>query len=367
MTLPIAAASEAQQSWRHRLYHGTTTYDFVGKRRRGFALSLLLLVVTVGALFGRGLNLGIDFKGGVAWELKAATISTAKVESVLKDAGITDEPKVQTLTSAAGATRIRAQVGAQTPAVQTQVRTALAAAAGIPIDDVDTTAVSSSWGRDITRKAIQALVVFFIALTIYVSLRFEWRMAVAAFVAVVHDVAISVGAYALFGFEVAPATVIAFLTILGFSLYDTIVVFDKVHENSRRMNAIGKASYDDVVNLSMNQTLMRSINTSLAAVLPVLSLLIVGAGILGARALKDFALALFIGLLTGSYSSIFIATPVLAMLRRKGAKVATGDISALRRTLEGPGVEVKAAVSGPATIVRPSTVSHPPRPRKQRR
>jgi preprotein translocase subunit SecF len=363
-----SATSGAKESLWHRLYHGTTTYDFVGKRRRGFAISAVLLVITVAALLGRGLNLGIDFKGGVAWEMAAASITTDEAEKVLTDAGITDDAKIQTLTSAAGSTRIRVQVGAQTPEVQTSVRAAFAVAADVPVDDVDTTAVSSSWGRDITKKALQALAVFFVALTIYVSFRFEWRMAIAAIVAVVHDVAISVGAYALFGFEVAPATVIAFLTILGFSLYDTIVVFDKVHENSRRMAAVGKVSYDDVVNLSMNQVLMRSINTSLAAVLPVLSLLIVGAGILGARSLKDFALALFIGLLTGSYSSIFIATPILALLRRRGGKVnASGDIGALRRTLEGPGVEVKAAPTGPQTIIKPSTASHPPRPRKQRR
>ena len=179
--------------------------------------------------------------------------------------------------------------------------------------------MSPTWGEQITRKALRALLVFFLLITIYISIRFEWKMAVASLIAVLHDVLISVGIYSIFGFEVTPATVIAFLTILGFSLYDTIVVFDKVHENTRKL-VTTRASYGDIVNLSMNQVLMRSINTSLAAVLPVISLLVVGVWLMGAIALQDFALALLVGLLAGSYSSIFIATPILAVLKGREAR-----------------------------------------------
>jgi preprotein translocase subunit SecF len=372
-TPKASSATKPGGSLWHRLYHGATNYDFVGKRKIGFIISGVLLVVTVLSLFTRGLNLGIDFEGGVAWEVptQSATGSFDEddAQAVLSSNAITDDAKLQTLSSTGGTDeRLRIQVGDQPPEVQSAVRQAFADRAGVDVDDVGLNSVSSSWGEDITRKALTALVVFFIALSIYVSIRFEWRMAVAAIAAVVHDVAISVGIYSLFGFEVAPATVIAFLTILGFSLYDTIVVFDKVHENSRRMLSVGsKVNYDDVVNLSMNQVLMRSINTSLAAVLPVLSLLVVGSWLLGARALQDFALALLVGLLTGSYSSIFIATPILAMLKRSSGAVRS-DVNALRRSLDGDAVVARPAAAGPATVVRPqSTPTHPPRPRKQRR
>ncbi len=197
------------------------------------------------------------------------------------------------------------------------MRQALAENAQVDIGDVSFTSIGPTWGDEITRKALRALVFFFIAITLYITIRFEWRMAVAALAAVVHDVLISVGVYSIFGFEVSPATVIAFLTILGFSLYDTIVVFDKVHENSRRILATGRATYGDVVNLSMNQVMARSLNTSICAVLPVLSLLIVGSIFMGATALQGFSLALLVGLITGAYSSIFIATPILAVLKER--------------------------------------------------
>jgi preprotein translocase subunit SecF len=315
-----ADSSEHRTLW-YRLYHGLTTYDFVGKRNIGFAISGVLILVTLVSLFTRGLNLGLDFKGGVVWEAPAnngLTIDDAR--SVLDANNIKSaDAKFQTLSSASGAKRIRVQTDVQPVDVQTKVRQDLAAKAGVAVDEIPLSSVSSTWGDEITNKAIKALLVFFAALTAYIWLRFKgWRMALAAFAAVVHDVLLSVGVYSVLGLSVTPATVIAFLTILGFSLYDTIVVFDKVNENTRKMSA--GLTYTDVVNVSMNETLMRSINTSLAAVLPVLSLLVVGAGILGAVALREFALALFIGLMSGSYSSIFIASPVLALAERFGKK-----------------------------------------------
>jgi len=325
----------------------------------------------------------------VAWELPARNgVTVDDVKAVLDADGINSgDAKIQTL-SGAGGDRIRIQVGTQAIETQTKVRNDLAAKAGITNpEEVSVSSVSASWGSEITKKAIRALIFFFIAIALYISIRFEWRMAIAAILAVIHDVLISVGIYSIFGFEVTPETVVAFLTILGFSLYDTIVVFDKVHENTKRLSG-GRTTYDEIVNLSMNQTLMRSINTSLAAVLPVLSLLVIGSWIFGAVALQDFALALLVGLITGSYSSIFIATPILAMLKRHEPKwravqqraTARADIAGLRQAAAAPVMATVAAGAGSATDGEPaatpvtptanrpsSGLTHPPRPRKKKR
>jgi preprotein translocase subunit SecF len=371
----------------HRLYHGETRYDFVGKRRVGFIISGVVILVSLVSLFTRGLNLGIDFEGGVAWEMPASNgVTTQTVRDVLAADGIdTADAKIQSL-SGAGGDRIRIQVGAQASDVQTKVRNDLAAKAGVQPDDVSVNSVSASWGSEITKKAVRALIFFFIAIALYISIRFEWRMAVGAIVAVIHDVFISVGIYSVFGFQVTPETVVAFLTILGFSLYDTIVVFDKVHENTKRYGG-GRTTYSEIVNLSMNQTLMRSLNTSLAAVLPVLSLLVVGSWILGAVALQDFAVALLVGLITGSYSSIFIATPLLAILKAREPKWrAVQQRAARSEAASVPAATVAPAIAGvpvparstpsPAAAAAPSSappptssggLTHPPRPRKKKR
>lgn len=332
---PEAASPKPPSLW-HRLFHGETTFDFVGRRRIFFLLSGVLILASVVSLAFRGLNLGIDFEGGVAWEVSASKVGTGDAEAVLEANGISiDDAKVQTLSSASGE-RLRIQVGAQPADLQSKVRQDLATKAGVDLQEVSLNSVSATWGSEITEKAIRALVVFFIIIAVYISIRFEWKMAVGGLAAVLHDVLISVGVYSIFGFEVTPATVVAFLTILGFSLYDTIVVFDKVHENAKRLGA--RTTYSDIVNLSMNQVLMRSLNTSLAAVLPVLSLLIVGSWMLGAVALEDFALALLVGLITGAYSSIFIATPILATLKEREPKY-----KAVRQRLERQGTKAPAS------------------------
>jgi len=187
----------------------------------------------------------------------------------------------------------------------------------VDINSIDTTSIGPSWGKEITHKALYGLFGFIIVVMLYLALAFEPKMAIAAIVAVIHDVFITVGIYALVGFDVTPATVIGFLTILGYSLYDTVVVFDKVRENTRSVTSVGKVTYSDAANLAVNQTLVRSFNTSLIALLPVASILFVGAGLLGAGTLKDLSLALFVGLATGTYSSIFVATPILAQLRER--------------------------------------------------
>jgi preprotein translocase subunit SecF len=365
-----------------RLYRGETTFNFVGRRWWGFGISIAFVVVTVVSLFAQGLNLGIDFKGGVAWEVPASTITIEDVRVILDANEIsTSDAKIQILNGAEGQ-RIRAQVGEISTETRTVVQAALSVKAGVDLQEVSVASVSSSWGRNITEKAVRALLTFFVIVSMYIAWRFEWKMAIAAILAMMHDVLISVGVYAVFGFSVTPATVIAFLTILGFSLYDTIVVFDKVHENTTRYSA-SKVSYGDIINVSMNQVLMRSINTSLAAVLPVLSLLVLGSWIMGAIALQEFALALLVGMLLGAYSSIYIATPLLAVFKGRELKFRSlqGNLR-LGEEMARLGASSKKVVTrtqGDAsttstqsdiereTVLASSVLSHPPRPRKNRR
>jgi preprotein translocase subunit SecF len=387
----VASSAPARRSLWGRLYHGETAIDFYGRRRWGLIISGALLVISVASLAIQQLNLGIDFKGGVAWEVAADTLSVEQAQQVLEDEGVrTEGSKIQERSNADGR-NLLIQVGDQTVETQEQVRTALAVAAGVDVSQVSSSQISSTWGRTITEKALRALVTFLVLVAIVISLRFEWRMAAGAIAAMVHDVLISVGIYSLFGFEVTPATVVAFLTILGFSLYDTIVVFDKVNENTARF-ANARMPYGDIVNVSMNQVLMRSLNTSLAAVLPVLSLLVLGSWIMGAVSLREFALALLVGLITGSYSSIFIATPALAWLKDRqpafkplrnahatGAELErlvlggapVGRREALRRRARR---DDEAATDGHIDVTTvhsdqdaAALLSHPPRPRKKSR
>jgi preprotein translocase subunit SecF len=367
-----------------RLYHGETSFDFVGKRKIGFTISITLIVLTLGSLFTRGLNLGIDFEGGVAWQVPSSeTMDVDAARAVLDDNGVpTENAKVQTLTSGTTSS-IRIQVGDQTAEVRTKVQTDLAIKANVDINEVSVSSVSSSWGRAITEKAIRALIAFMVLVGIYIAWRFEWRMAMAAILAMLHDVLISVGIYSMIGFEVTPATVVAFLTILGFSLYDTIVVFDKVKDNIEKFGP-SRTSMADITNVSMNQVLMRSLNTSLAAVLPVLSLLILGSGVMGAIALREFAIALLVGLITGSYSSIYIASPLLTIFKERenryknlkgshatGAELAhmvisggaTGAKSVRRQTADSDESTATSHSSPSSTAL----LTHPPRPRKKRR
>ncbi len=212
---------------------------------------------------------------------------------------------------------MRVQTEEFKPAQQAAITAALAKYAGIQDSAVSLVNVGPTWGDQVSRKALTALIFFFVLIAAYLTFRFQWKMALSAIVAVLHDIIITIGVYAIFGFEVTPGTVVAFLTILGFSLYDTVVVFDKIDENTPSLGTERGDTYSMMVNRSMNQVLMRSLNTTFVALLPVASLLVVGSGILGAVTLRDFALALFVGLLVGAYSSIFVATPILAKLKER--------------------------------------------------
>ena len=317
------ATAPARSGLGHRLYHGETAFDFVGRRRWWFLGSGLVILIGVVALAVSGLNLSIDFRGGTAWQLKAPGVSVTQARNVVADAGLsgaTVEQLGRDIISVQA--YVKGVAGGTDVQLETKITDALATMAHTSPNAVSVNDVGPSWGSDITHKAILALVLFILAIILYLSVRFEPKMALAAIVAVLHDILVTVGVYAIFRFTVSPDTVIAFLTILGYSLYDTVVVFDKVQENARGLGQSGRYTYTDVVNLSMNQVLMRSVNTSLVAIMPIVSVLVIGAYVLGATSLQDFGLALFIGLLSGAYSSIFIASPLLAVLKEREPRYA---------------------------------------------
>ncbi|MBW8827043.1 MAG: protein translocase subunit SecF [Acidobacteria bacterium] len=328
-----------------RLYNGETDVQFIPRWKLWFAISAAVIVVGVLGLLGRGLNLGIEFDGGVAWEVPAGHGSVNDVRDAVTTAGLT-EPTVQSLGSSQG-TLIRVQAEKVSKADQAKVVDAIVRMTGSKASSISFSEVGPSWGKEISKKARDALIFFLVAVSIYIAVRFEWKMALATLIALLHDILITVGVYAVVGFPVTPATVIAFLTILGYSIYDGIVVFDRVDENAKVLGKTGATTYSDMVNRSMNEVLMRSLNTSITALLPIASLLFVGSFILGATSLQEFALALFIGLLSGAYSSIFIASPALALLKEREERWAT-----LRRRLErGAGA---AAATAPAPSSRPT-------------
>jgi preprotein translocase subunit SecF len=297
-----------------RLYRGEVSYDFVGHKRRWYAISGAILLISIVALFARGLDFSVDFKGGAVFQFSAPAATQTQVQDAVAHAGV-DGAVVQQLTNRLGAKSWQVQTKSLTSQETGTVENALTSQLDAKI--TGTTFVGASWGSQITTKAIQALITFLVVIVLYLSIAFEWKMAVAAFVALIHDLVIATGVYALTGFQVSPATVIGLLTILGYSLYDTVVVFDKVRENTAGLLGGARSTYSAAANLALNQTLVRSINTSLIALLPVAAILFVGGGLLGAGELKDLALVLFVGMLSGTYSSIFIATPVLADLKER--------------------------------------------------
>ncbi|MFM8523717.1 MAG: protein translocase subunit SecF, partial [Actinomycetota bacterium] len=261
----------------------------------------------------KGVELSIEFKGGSSFTVTTPSGTIDQAREAVTKAGYLEELRIQTI----GEDKIRIQTGVIEQSLSNAIQDSLAQQFAVSIESIDTQNVGPSWGEEISRKALQGLIAFLVIIMIYLALAFEPKMAVAAIVALIHDVLITVGIYALVGFEVSPSTVIGFLTILGYSLYDTVVVFDKVRENTRSITATGRYTYSQATNLAVNQTIVRSLNTSLIALLPVAAILFVGAGLLGAGTLKDLSLALFIGLIAGTYSSIFIASPVLVQLRER--------------------------------------------------
>ncbi len=319
-----------------RLYRGETSFDFVGRRRWWITLSSVIILAGIASLGIRGLNLGITFKGGDAWTVKANGVTQTRAMSAVQAAGLA-QPTVELLgTGSSQTVRVTADLNSLSTRARaaevTRVIAALAKVTKQPATSVSVTTVGPTWGGQVTQKAVIALIVFLVLVAVYISLRFEPKMALAAFIALLHDLLVTAGVYSLTGFQVTPDTVIAVLTILGYSLYDTVVVFDRVRDNAKGLGATGRMTYTEMVNLSMNQTLARSINTSLVAIMPVLAVLLIGAELLGATTLQNYGLALFVGLCSGAYSSIFIASPLLAMLKEREPRYA-----AIRQRIEAKG------------------------------
>ena len=301
-----------------RLHRGEISLDFVGRQKTWYAISGLILVISVVSLLTLGLNFGVEFKGGTVFQFpgKSGT-TTSDARAAVRDSGVVKEDPIVQKTG----TGWRVQTESLTSGDVTKVQDSVAKRFGLSKpDDVSPQTVGASWGKDISQKALQGLIFFLVVIVVYLSIAFEWRMAVAALIALAHDILITVGVYSLVQFEVTPSSVVGLLTILGYSLYDTVVVFDKVRENTRSLTTSNAMTYSQAANLGLNQTLVRSINTSVIALLPVAGLLFIGAGLLGAGTLKDLALVLFVGMLAGAYSSICIATPILADLQERTDK-----------------------------------------------
>jgi preprotein translocase subunit SecF len=363
-----------------RLYRGEVSVDFVGRQRLWYRISGAILAIAIIALAVFHLNFSVDFKGGDVYKFSTpATVHATQAQVS------------NTVTAAGGGTTITVQQtgssgwSVQTPVLKNQktqfaIQNAVAARFHLPRGAVSIQAIGPSWGSQISQKALEALIAFLVVIVLYLSIAFEWRMATAALVALVHDIVITVGVYALLRFEVSPATVIGLLTILGYSLYDTVVVFDKVRENTAGLLATRRTTYSEAANLALNQTLVRSINTSVIALLPVAAILAVSVFLLGNGELKDLSLVLFVGMLSGTYSSICIATPVLADLKerepefrqlrkqigqrassaKRQAKVAVGGPQGAGQVVEetaeagvAPGGEV-AEESAPVAAARPA-------------
>ncbi|NEA63022.1 protein translocase subunit SecF [Streptomyces sp. SID12488] len=324
-----------------RLHRGEIGYDFVGKRFIWYGISILITITAILGLSVRGLNMGIEFEGGAVFTIEKTSVSVSQAEKYAEAASGHDAI-VQKL----GKDGLRIQVATIDTAAADKVSAKLATDFGIPEKDITGELVGPSWGDQVANKAWQGLVIFMILVVIYLAIAFEWRMAIAALVALIHDITITVGIYALVGFEVTPGTVIGLLTILGYSLYDTVVVFDSLKEQTKDITKQTRWTYSEIADRSINGTLVRSINTTVVALLPVAGLLFIGGGVLGAGMLNDISLSLFVGLAAGAYSSIFIATPLVADLKEREPQM-----KALRKRVLAKRAQAAAQGDAPASRV----------------
>jgi preprotein translocase subunit SecF len=338
-----------------RLYRGEVSYDFIAHRKIWYGVSAALLVISIVSLLTLRLTLGIEFRGGAEFRVKSPTVTQDAVRSTVEDT-VKSEIVVQSV----GPNTVRVQTETLSTDEAEKVRGDLAKEFGVSRNSVSTQVIGPSWGKDISSKALRALIFFLLGVVVFLSLYFEWKMALAAMIALLHDLVITAGLYSLVGFEVTPATVIGFLTILGYSLYDTVVVFDKVRENTQGLAGGSRMTFSQATNLAVNQTLVRSINTSIIALLPIAAILFAGVVLLGAGPLKDLSLALFIGVAVGAYSSIFIAPPLVASFKeREPAMQALAKRVAGRRTgtgVESPSTRRRAAAGQPAATTPDSDI-----------
>jgi preprotein translocase subunit SecF len=357
-----------------RALRGENSIDFTVWWKRGMVVSVLLIVISIGSLGVRGLNLGVEFTGGVSVEGPAPGVTIDSARAALDSAGL-PELRVQIITSADGEQIVRVQTSNEDPATQELVRDTVAGLGAADLSEVSITAVSASWGADVTSQALRAMVFFLAAILVYLTIRLEFRMAVGAIVATVHDVLITVGLYSLFQFEVSPGTIVAFLMVLGYSLYDTVVIYDKVKEVEPMVGMTNRMTYAAGASRAMNLVLLRSLNTSITSLIPVLSLLVIGSFVMGAVTLNQFTIALAIGLVVGTYSSIMIAVPAVVLLKerepryrqlseRLGTNVAVASDTPVSR--DESGSAGTGTASAPSASTRPTPAGAiPPRPRKR--
>ena len=342
-----------------RLYRGEVSVNFVGRQRMWYTISGIILLVCIAALLFRGLNFSVEFKGGSIFQFPVtSSTSQGDISRVVTEAGGGDAT-VQQISSKL-LSEWQVQTGTLSADASQHVATALENTFHIQQSQMTIQVVGPTWGSQITTKAVEALIIFLVVIVIYLSIAFDWKMAIAAFVALLHDIVITVGVYALTGFQVSPTSVIGLLTILGYSLYDTVVVFDKVRENTAGLLTSQRSTYSQAANLALNQTLVRSINTSVTALLPVASILFVGAGLLGAGTLKDLSLVLFVGMLSGTYSSICIATPVLADLKEREPQYK--ELAKRIRLRESGGRAAKRAAAATASVLTTAIGTAEPEP-----
>ena len=304
------------------LYSGRVSIDIVGRRKLWYAIAIVLVIIAIVAPVARGgFNFGIEFRGGSEFRIDGVGDTS---QQVARDAVQSVDAEAQPIVTSVGVDSVRIQTEQLDDVTTEEIRIALASAYGVASGSVTSSFIGANWGADVTSKAINGLIVFLILVSVLMAFYFRtFKMSIAALAALAHDVVITAGIYALTGFEVTPAAVIGLLTILGYSLYDTVVVFDKVRENTLGVEFSEDTTFASQVNLAVNQTLVRSINTSVVAILPVAAILFIGAFVLGVGTLRDIALALFIGMIVGTYSSIFIASPVYVHLRENEPRFKT--------------------------------------------
>ncbi|MFS1303699.1 protein translocase subunit SecF [Streptosporangium longisporum] len=322
-----------------RLYRGEVNVDFVGRQKLWYSLSGILLLISVAGLLFNGLNLGVEFKGGSVFSFKAPTATIEQVRGTFAESGAhqviaqTTQNGWRVTTESLPAERVSA------------VQKAVANEFELRQNDVTLQVIGASWGGQVADKAIIGLIVFMLAIILYLTMAFEWKMALAAVVALLHDLVITAGVYAWSGFEVTPATLLGFLTILGYSLYDAVVVFDMIKEVTAKLGTTSKMTYTEAANNALNHTLIRSLNTTLVAILPVAAILFIGTTLFGAGTLKDLSLSLFVGMIVGTYSSLCVATPLLVTLKEREPRY-----QAIARRLSSHGTSgAKAAARQPVT------------------
>ncbi|MDR1862072.1 MAG: protein translocase subunit SecF [Candidatus Ancillula sp.] len=361
-----------RQSWGNALYTGAKSYDVVGHRWKFFTVSLTLCALCILAIIFMGLNLGIDFKGGTEFTISG---THQQVQQTAIDVIHEDYPTEEPSVSSVGNDSVRVQTGVINDQEDVnKLRDKLASAYGVNSEKVSNTAIGPTWGASVGVKALQGLVVFLIACALFMTVYFRsWRMALSGIIALIHDLVITIGIYAVVGWEITPASMIGFLTILGYSMYDTVVVFDKVRENTKDVLNRSNAKYSEQANLALNQTLVRSINTSVVALLPIGSILFFGAFFMGAGTLRDIALALFVGMAAGAYSSIFLATPMEVAFRSTDKNVQAHNVKVdaareeLRAELEATGQDASLAGVRSAQLLPGKRLPNVKQPTRKRR